>query len=156
MRALRPWLPAIVWALLISGASTDALSAEHTGELILPVLHALLPAASTETIGQLHWLVRKAAHFGEYFVFGILLWRGVRGKRRGWQPSWAVIALAIAASYSLLDEYHQSFVASRTATPWDSLLDTLAAGTALVVLRYRAGGRTARARRSPASCAGDR
>ena len=137
MRALRAWLPAVVWALLIFGASTDALSANQTGRFILLLLHALLPDASADTLERLHWVVRKAAHFVEYFVFGLLLWRGVRGDRRGRNPNRAPVALAIAASYSLLDEFHQSFVVSRTASLWDCLLDTLGASVSLIILRYR-------------------
>jgi VanZ family protein len=45
-----------------------------------------------------------------------------------------VPALAIAAAYSALDEFHQSFVPSRTASPWDSLLDTTGAATAQFLL----------------------
>jgi len=37
-------------------------------------------------------------------------------------------------SYAALDEFHQSFVASRTASPWDALLDTVGAGAAQFVL----------------------
>jgi VanZ family protein len=48
--------------------------------------------------------------------------------------SWAVLALVIAAGYSALDEFHQSFVPSRTASPWDSLLDTFGAAAAQVVM----------------------
>ena len=39
-----------------------------------------------------------------------------------------------AAAYSALDEIHQSFVASRTASALDSLLDSTGALVALVVL----------------------
>jgi len=36
-------------------------------------------------------------------------------------------ALFCAAGYSALDEIHQAFVASRTASPYDSLLDSIGA-----------------------------
>lgn len=139
MRTLTAWLPAIAWALLIFGASTDALSADRTGAFIVPLLHALLPYASADTLETLHRVIRKAAHFFEYFVFGVLLWRGVRGDRHRWNPKLALVALAIAASYSVMDEFHQSFVVSRTASAWDCLLDTLGAGAALMVVKYRLG-----------------
>jgi VanZ family protein len=82
----------------------------------------------------MHFLVRKSAHFTEYFFFGLLLFRGVRGENDGWKLRWAVCALAIAAGYSALDEFHQSFVPSRTASPWDSLLDTVGATAGQIVL----------------------
>ena len=134
VRWLKLWLPAIVWAGVISWASTDAFSSTHTSRFILPILHWLFPHASAETLDWLHFFIRKTAHFAEYFVFSLFLLRALRGEHRGWQLRWAIAALAIAAGYSVLDEFHQSFVPSRTASPWDSLIDTSGAATAQVVL----------------------
>ena len=141
-RRVTQWLPAIAWAVLISLASTDSFSALHTSTYILPTLHRLFPDASVEALERLHFFIRKSAHFTEYFVFSFLLFRALRGDRRGWQIRLAVTALAIAAGYSALDEFHQSFVPSRTASPWDSLLDTTGAAAAQFLLwlwfRFRA------------------
>src|ERR1019366_1485473 len=134
MRWLKAWLPAIVWAGVISWASTDGFSSSHTSGFILPILHWLFPRASAEILDRLHFFIRKTAHFAEYFVFSLFLFRALRGEHRGWQLRWAIVALAIAAGYSVLDEFHQSFVSSRTASPWDSLIDTSGAATAQVLL----------------------
>ena len=123
-----------MWAVVISCASTDTFSASHTSRLHSSDLHWLFPFASAETLDLVHFFIRKSAHFSEYFVFSLLLLRAVRGEHRGWKLRWAIGALAIAAGYSALDEFHQSFVPSRTASPWDSLLDTSGAATAQVVL----------------------
>jgi VanZ family protein len=131
---LKSWLPAVAWAILISWASTDAFSTSHTSLIIIPALHWLFPHAGADTLDRLHFLVRETAHFAEYFVFSFLLLRAIRGEHRGWQIRWAIAALAIAAGYSALDEFHQSIVPSRTASPWDSLLDTTGAATAQVLL----------------------
>jgi VanZ family protein len=135
---LRAWLPSILWAALISFASTDIFSEAHTSQIILPILHSLLPHASAATLEQVHVFVRKSAHFTEYFIFSVFLLGAVRGERRGWQLRWALAALALAAGYSALDEFHQSFVPSRTASPWDSLLDTVGAATAQAAMWFRA------------------
>jgi len=131
---LKPWLPVVAWAILISWASTDAFSASHTSQFIIPALHWLIPHASADTLDRLYFFIRKIAHFAEYFVFSFLLLRAIRGEHRGWQIRWAIAALAIAAGYSALDEFHQSIVPSRTASTWDSLLDTTGAATAQVLL----------------------
>jgi VanZ family protein len=131
---LKQWLPAILWAIVISLASTDSFSSSHTSTVFLPLLHWLFPSASPEALERMHFLIRKSAHFAEYFVFSIILLRSVRGEERGWRLRWAIWALAIAAGYSALDEFHQSFVPSRTASPWDSLLDTAGAAAAQAVL----------------------
>ena len=131
---LKPWLPAILWAILISWASTDTFSASNTSTVIIPILHWLFPGASLQTLERMHFFIRKSAHFTEYFVFSVILVRSLRGKEHGWRMRWAILALAIAAGYSALDEFHQFFVPSRTASPWDSLLDTTGAAIAQVAL----------------------
>jgi VanZ family protein len=105
-------------------------SSEHTSRIISPLLRGLLPYATAATLELIHFAIRKSAYFREYFVFSLLLLRAVRGKHRGWMLRWALSALVIAAVISMLDEFHQSFVPSRTASVWDSLLDTFGAAAA--------------------------
>ncbi len=131
---LRSWWPALLWAGFIFVMSTDAFSAEHTGSIIEPILRWLLPSSSADQIDVIHHYIRKTAHFTEYFVFCLFLYRGVRSGRKGWRWSWGLTALFIAAGYSALDEIHQAFVASRTASPYDSLLDSAGAFVAIAAL----------------------
>jgi VanZ family protein len=81
-----------------------------------------------------HHIIRKCAHFTEYFVFFLLLYRAVRAGRSGWRWTWGMAALLITAAYSATDEFHQSFVPSRGASAYDSLLDSTGAFVALVIL----------------------
>jgi VanZ family protein len=131
---LRAWWPAIVWSGLIFIASTDTFSSAHTGSILWPILHWLNPSITDDQFDAIHHIIRKSAHLTEYFIFYLLLFRGFRGERKGWYWTWAFGAWFIAAVYSALDEIHQSFVASRTASPWDSLLDSTGAFLALVVV----------------------
>ena len=92
-------------------------------------------------------IIRKCAHFFEYFVFCMLLYHGIRATRRdarAWHWSWALVCWLIAAVYSLFDEFHQTFVPSRGPSLRDSLIDSTAAFVALVVLYffYRSRGRS--------------
>ena len=132
-RWIRQWAPALVWAAFIWTMSTDYFSAAHTASWIKPILRWLDPGMSAHTMNEIHHAIRKSAHVVEYFIFTLLLYRGLRGREPGWHLKWALIALVTAACYSGLDEVHQAFVASRTASPWDSLLDSSGALGAMVV-----------------------
>jgi VanZ family protein len=130
MRWLLRWGPAIAWAVVIWLFSTSAFSGFNTSRFIVPLLRWLLPQASEETLWFLHFLIRKTAHFVEYFVFSVLLVRGVRGERTGWKLAWAIAAVVMAAAYAALDELHQTFVPRRSGSPLDSLLDASGAAAA--------------------------
>jgi VanZ family protein len=120
----------VLWASAIFSFSTDTFSSEHTQNVVVSVLHVLLPHVHEQTLFTLHDLLRKCAHAGEYFILGVLLFRAVRAPRQGWQLRWALLALLIAAFYASSDEMHQIFVPSRGASIWDALLDTGGAGVA--------------------------
>jgi VanZ family protein len=131
---IRDWWPALLWAGFIFFLSTDTFSADHTAWLLEPVVRWLFPSLSPDQFALVHHYIRKSAHFSEYFVFALFLYRGVRSSRKGWRWSWGLTALFIAAAYSTLDEIHQAFVFTRTASPYDSLLDSAGAFVAIAVL----------------------
>jgi VanZ family protein len=137
-RLYRYWVPPIVWAALIFAGSTHVLSGAQTGSWLAWVVHAVIghPLPATE-FDSLHFAVRKAGHLIEYFILGLLLFRALRADRSGWTWSWAVAAIAIAALYAASDEWHQSFVPSRTPSVWDVLIDTAGASLAQVLFFRR-------------------
>jgi VanZ family protein len=131
---LRAWWPALVWACVIFSLSTDTFSSEHTAWVLAPVIHWLFPHMSEAQFEFIHHIIRKSAHFTEYFIFYLFLYRGVRRMRSGWRWTWGLSAWFIAAVYACLDEVHQAFVASRTASPYDSLLDSIGALFAFLIV----------------------
>jgi VanZ family protein len=116
--------------------STDSFSAQHTASFFEAILRWFYPSMTAHQFMVIHHYIRKSAHFTEYFVFCLLLYRGIRGTRSGWRWAWGLAALGIAASYSVLDEIHQAFVASRQSSPYDSLIDSIGAFVAFAVLWY--------------------
>ena len=145
----RRWGPATAWAVLIWVFSTEHFSGAETSRIIVPLLQWLLPGAAHETLEVLHFAIRKSAHFIEYFIFSLLVLRGIRGERTGWILAWGLAAVAIAAGYAALDEVHQAFVPGRTAAVRDVLLDSLGAGVAQLLCWLHA-----RQRKSPPRAVG--
>ena len=124
---LRYWFPAIFVAILISVFSTQSFTTERTGRVILPILHWLFPWATSRMLYLMHFGIRKAAHVTEFGIFSITVFRGVRAGRSGWKFNWAVTTLVIAVLYAALDEWHQSFVLLRHASPHDAAIDAFGA-----------------------------
>ena len=133
MKWLARWWPALVWACLIWTSSTGAFTTQHTSRYIVPFLHSLFPHMAWETLLVIHQIIRKSAHFAEYFVFSLLILRGLRAGRKETHLGWALAAVAIVATYAALDEFHQSFVPGRGASVWDVLLDASGGVAAQVV-----------------------
>lgn len=133
MKWFNRWWPVLVCAIAISGFSTGQFSSEHTSRFIIPILHFLLPHASPATLEILHHIIRKCAHFTEYFILSLLILRAIRAGEKGMYLRWALITILIVAGYASLDEYHQSFVPGRQAAVHDVLIDTSGGITAQIV-----------------------
>jgi VanZ family protein len=124
---LRYWLPAIFVGAIISIFSTHYFTDRQTAKIIVPVLHWLLPWAGTHLLHQMHIGIRKLAHVTEFGVFSVTVFHGIRAERRGWRWTWALATLLIAVVYAGLDEWHQSFVPLRNASPRDVAIDAFGA-----------------------------
>jgi len=84
-------------------------------------------------LSEIHHLLRKCAHFTEYFILSLLILRGIRGQKRETHLRWALLVILIVAGYASLDELHQAFVPGRTAALTDVLLDTTGGVAAQIV-----------------------
>jgi VanZ family protein len=134
MAAMRPrhWLPPALWMVLIFALGSDAASAEQTSRLVRPVLNWLLPGVSPFHVDVLHGVLRKLAHFTEYAVLAGLWFRALSSGLRWRAWTVAAAALAISAGWAVVDEAHQWFTPSRTASLADVALDTAGALAAVL------------------------
>jgi VanZ family protein len=134
-RFFAAWGPVILWLAIMLVGSTDLMSGEQTSRLLIPFLRWLKPDISWATISHIHLLVRKAAHVTEYAILTGLLFRALRGVFAGFWNR-AAVAFAPALIFAAADEYHQSFVPSRTSSVRDVFIDY--AGALLGILICRA------------------
>ena len=124
--------PLVVWACFVLFASSSSFSASNTSRIIRPLLLWLFPEISEESLAYVHFLVRKAAHFSEYALLALLAARAFRTSHKGrLRRLWWPAAFALVACVALVDEYHQSFLPTRTGTIYDSLLDMTGGAAAL-------------------------
>jgi VanZ family protein len=136
-RLCKYWLPLIFWITLIFSASTQLGAPSNTSHYFRPLMHWLFPHMSEETFELIHHKVRKSAHFVEYAILGVLVWRALRfdpafafysSRRQFW------CALLFCLFYASTDEFHQIFVPSRQAAVQDVLLDTCGSGFGLLAI----------------------
>jgi VanZ family protein len=140
------WALAIGWNVAVLVASFDGLSAAHTGGILLAVLHGLSLSLGSSTVGMIHLAIRKLAHLTEYGILGALYAHAQRTPEQEiFLLRWSVVAVAICFSTAVLDEWHQSFVPSRTGSAQDVAIDVIGAIVVQLLwagLRWRARSRT--------------
>lgn len=128
---LKVWIAAGLWLVLIAIESSDLLSAANTGRILYPILHFLF-GITREQFTIWHFYIRKTGHFVGYFVLSALLFRAWRltlptRNPRVWAMRWATVAFFMSVLVASLDEWHQSFLPSRTGKVSDVVLDSCAA-----------------------------
>ena len=130
---LKVWYPALIIMVFIFIMSSFAASdSDKQSGLVVNIIETVFPDA--KNIDFLVTLVRKAAHFTEYAILGLLVARGLKIYDKS---PW--FAIAICALYSASDEFHQTFVPGRSGELRDILVDTAGAtfGTAIFWLTHR-------------------
>jgi VanZ family protein len=129
------YAPLLLWMGVIFLLSSNVGAASNTSLIIRPLLLWLFPDITEPSIQAVQFYVRKTAHFTEYAILASLAFRALRNSSYPVLKNWPFLfSLALVILTASADEFHQGFVASRTSSPYDSLLDTVGGLTALVVI----------------------
>lgn len=150
---LRYWAPVLAWLVLTFIGSTNVLSVANTSRFIIPFLLWLKPGMTNDAMWGIIVILRHCAHVGEYMVLALLVWRALR-----WGTSISMrmstlcaVALLGCALFAASDEFHQTFVKSRTPSVRDVLLDVGGASLGLLIAVSFANRRPKNDRISPQS-----
>jgi VanZ family protein len=135
---LKAWIAAILWLIVIAIESTAMLSAHNTSRILFPLLHFLF-GLDWESFQDWHFYMRKGGHIVGYAILSILLFRAWRAtlpamNLTNWTLRWATLSLLGTAFVASLDEWHQSFIPSRTGRWEDVVLDTCTGLAAQVLI----------------------
>lgn len=135
---IKYWVPVISLMCFTSWMSTETFSSQNTYSWIEMVLRSLASKITSQEIGLMHALLRKAAHLIEYFILGLLLIRAFRGDfTESWKWRWSFFAVMVLILWAATDEFHQSFVTTRTASALDVGIDTAGGMLAQLVCALR-------------------
>jgi len=139
--------------MVIAIESTQYLSSAYTSRILYPILHFLF-GLDPARFAIWHHYIRKAGHFVGYFTLSMLLFRAwratlfrsesfirqagrsARSLRLDWSLRWAGIAFFMSTLVASLDEWHQTYLPSRTGVVSDVILDSTAALIAQVVIFF--------------------
>jgi VanZ family protein len=135
---LKAWIAAILWLIVIAIESTAYLSAHNTSRILYPILHFLL-GMDWAHFEHWHFYIRKTGHVIGYATLSFLLFRAWRAtlpvmSNARWTLRWTTIAILGTALVASLDEWHQSFIPSRTGAVSDVVLDTCAGIAAQILV----------------------
>ena len=124
---MKYYIGPVIWMGIMFALSTDMGSTTHTNSIFIPVIKYLAPEISRRDLVMTLVGIRKLGHVGEYAILSILWFYAFNQGRTEW--SWQPVLGALIASliYATLDEFHQSFVPSRTASIYDVGLDEIGA-----------------------------
>jgi VanZ family protein len=137
-RLWKAWIPAAVWLGIIALESTNIGSSEHSFRFLYPIFHFLTGVDRVRFVEWNHYL-RKLGHVVGYFVLSLLLFRAWRATlplagSAVWSMQWARISFFMTVLVASLDEWHQSYLPSRTGRWQDVALDSAAGLLAQILL----------------------
>ncbi len=128
--------PLILWIAFISFASTGEFSAANSSRFVRPVLQWLFPGISEGQLAGVHFLTRKLSHLVEYAILAFLARRAFVGSSQAFiRRRWFELGLTLVVVGSFLDEFRQSFEASRSASILDCVIDIIGGFVVLFLFR---------------------
>ena len=137
---LKAWIAAILWLIVITIESTSYLSGQNTSHILYPIFHFLFGVGAAQ-FEPWHHLLRKTGHVIGYALLSFFLFRAWRETlpvaARRWGLLWGTLAVLGTLLVASLDEWHQTFLPSRTGRWQDVVLDTSAGiGAQLILFLY--------------------
>ncbi len=135
IRQVGVWLPALVAVALVFVESTELFSAKNTSSWLRPLFERFLGPMEDSRWDTVHFLIRKLGHLCGYgFVCLTFLraWLLTLGRKPAlsvsqWRRNACALAVASTVVIASLDEWHQTFLPSRTGRVSDVGIDTLGA-----------------------------
>jgi hypothetical protein len=129
------WIPAATAVAIICVESTDTFSAQNTSGWLRPIVEHWIGHINDISWDLYHHYLRKTGHFVGYGLVALTFLRAwlhtltQRGQSTliAWRLESSILAIFSTAIVASCDEYHQTFIPSRTGSPYDVLLDTCGA-----------------------------
>ena len=130
------YAPLVLWIGVIMFLSSGQASMSNTSRFVRPLLDFLFPGAPEELLIVYHGYIRKLAHVTVYAILAFWASRAfINSSQYALRRFWFVCALGLVLIVASIDEMNQSFLASRTGSVYDVLLDVFG-GLAMIAVFY--------------------
>lgn len=117
----------IIWMIVIFIMSAlDGTTSAEESNIIVNIISKLFNITDITTLTI---IVRKLAHFTEYFILGLLLINLFKNNNKRY-----LYTIIIGVIYAISDEIHQLFVPGRSCDIKDVMIDTLGLLFSLIII----------------------
>jgi VanZ family protein len=113
------------------------MSSQHTGHWTYALLTAIFGPIDQQRFEVFHFLLRKTGHFAGYGILSLLTFRAVRISFPLTLVRMCASSVAFSGVVAALDEWHQTYIPSRTGSVQDVMLDTFAAACTMAVVMVK-------------------
>jgi VanZ family protein len=136
-RRLSRYGPLLLWIAFILYASSGEFSSTNSSRFVRPLLLWLFPGISEGALAGVHFLTRKTSHLAEYAILAFLARRAfMLSSQEFIRRRWFELTMLLVVGCSVLDEFHQSYDPSRSASILDCIIDAIGGLTVLMVFRF--------------------
>jgi VanZ family protein len=128
------WVLILIWCGFIFFQSNQPgeISSIQSNVFVDLLRKMLSPFFSPGNADTYSFIVRKTAHFTEYFILGLLLFKGLSNTKK-LKKAFA-ISFMIGFIYAVSDEIHQYFIPGRAMKLFDVFIDSLGIFTGVCIL----------------------
>jgi VanZ family protein len=140
--AFNVWTPAAIAVAIICTESTNTFSSQNTSSILRPIVERWFGHINDSSWDLYHHYLRKTGHFIGYGLVALTFLRAwlhtldlrTPSSLVAWRLKSTLLAILSTAIVASCDEYHQSFIPSRTGSPYDVLIDTVGACTVCLLV----------------------
>lgn len=120
----------ILWmSLIFILSSANSTESNNQSNYIVNIISNILNISNTTILS---YIIRKAAHFTEYLILGILVNNMIKLYNKK-----AYIAIIICILYAISDEFHQSLVPGRSPQIQDIFIDSIGSIIGIYLLNIK-------------------
>lgn len=118
----------IIWMILIfTMSSFSSTESNNQSNFIIDIIANIF---NINNIDNLNLIIRKLAHFTEYFILGVLVYNMTYNYNKK-----TFIAIIICVLYAISDEFHQMIVPGRSCQLLDITIDSSGSITGIYIIK---------------------